>query len=487
MESSNQIKILIDSKRLVAYRVSDGQDGRKTKLNVYEERLEKNNLPKVLAGLKEKIQVDHVSLFFTDDLVLTGIVEDESNSANDREAIGRLVKTKLSIDLSTTVWDYTKVLNRYQIVCLPDDYTSYIAPAFEEAGIKVDSIEPVSVSLAKSLSNQSEPTMLVYDDIERLTAVCWQGLVFEPTLFIPVELSNKAKKIKTSFKKQFNVEVSQAIVSATFAEPYIADMTALSLNAEVKLLDPLSGVEVVTPVIENTEKNVVSNDLSSAVPKIGVKVAVDTASEKPENYREVWEEKIPDEDKAVESETGKGVKEENILTDTEITVAQPETMLTDTGWVKPKRNLTWLWIIIPLIVTFIAVGYLLISKKNSRIELFNPLIESSIGDNQLSATISGQLSNDDKSKFKIQVLNGSGKAGEAAKVKGLLETTGFIVETVGNASTSDASKTEIKSKIALTEAIKKDFQNSLSKLYDLQFTVAPVTGFDVIVTVGKSK
>jgi len=465
MTSINGIKVFIDSKRLVVFQTSDSDDGNRIKTKLFESKLEKNNLPQVLHELKEKNNINHINLLFSDDLVVTGIIQDESNTANDRESIGRLAKAKLALDLEKTIWDYTKIGDYYQIVCLPNDYASYIAPAFNEVGIKIESIEPVSVSLAKLMANQSEPTMLVYDDVERLVTVCWRGLVFDPTLFIPVELSNKAKKLKQNFTKEFNQEINQAVIIANFADPYLADLTALSLNTKVMIIDPFIGVETVQPVAET--KTVEDIVIHSEKPTETVTLISDT--EKPENFTNIWQEKA-NEVKVV----NEPVKVEEKETITAITINRDDS-------IKPKRNLTWLAIILPLLITFITVTYLLINNKD---EMYNPLLESSVS---IKTASSSATITTDKEKLKTQVLNGSGKAGEATKVKGLLETAGFTVEAVGNATTSGAIKTEIKSTNALSESIKKDFQDSLSKLYDTQFTVAPVTGFDVVVTVGKSK
>lgn len=91
------------------------------------------------------------------------------------------------------------------------------------------------------------------------------------------------------------------------------------------------------------------------------------------------------------------------------------------------------------------------------------------------------------SMYKVTVLNGSGIAGEAAKVKTLLSGNGFSVESTGNATASDYVQTVISAKASVNQ----DALNQLVKTLSEQYTVSahPVTlsdsnAADIIVTVG---
>lgn len=96
----------------------------------------------------------------------------------------------------------------------------------------------------------------------------------------------------------------------------------------------------------------------------------------------------------------------------------------------------------------------------------------------------------DVSSYKVSVLNGSGVAGEAAKVKGLLSGAGFSVNNTGNASSSDYTQTTISAKSSVS-------QDALDKLIQVlagNYTVSthPVTlsasdPEDIVVTVGAEK
>jgi hypothetical protein len=94
----------------------------------------------------------------------------------------------------------------------------------------------------------------------------------------------------------------------------------------------------------------------------------------------------------------------------------------------------------------------------------------------------------DLTKYTVNILNGSGIAGEASKVKDLLVTAGFKVGTTGNAATYDYTKTIIKAKSTVDKAFLTKLSSSLAKTYvvgDSQTLTSGTT--DVQVIVGTSK
>ena len=70
-----------------------------------------------------------------------------------------------------------------------------------------------------------------------------------------------------------------------------------------------------------------------------------------------------------------------------------------------------------------------------------------------------ELSEEDLSKIKIEILNGSGKAANLTKAKELLKNAGLNVTKVGN--TNSTQKTSIIDKAGLSENILSSIQNLL--------------------------
>lgn len=90
------------------------------------------------------------------------------------------------------------------------------------------------------------------------------------------------------------------------------------------------------------------------------------------------------------------------------------------------------------------------------------------------------------SAYSITVLNGSGTTGEAAKAKSMLESKGFTVGSVGNAGTSDYTKTEISVKKSVSQAYINTLISALKDTYSVNSVVntSSSQSTDVVITIG---
>lgn len=95
----------------------------------------------------------------------------------------------------------------------------------------------------------------------------------------------------------------------------------------------------------------------------------------------------------------------------------------------------------------------------------------------------------DLSKYPINIMNGSGTAGEAGKVKTLLTGGSFSVSATGNASSYGFTKTVIKAKVDVPAAFVTQLSTLLSKSYvlDTNQTLATSSADEVQVIVGSTK
>lgn len=96
----------------------------------------------------------------------------------------------------------------------------------------------------------------------------------------------------------------------------------------------------------------------------------------------------------------------------------------------------------------------------------------------------------DVSTLKVQVLNGSGKAGEANKVKALLEKGGFKSVVVDNAKKYDFTTTEISLKPNAPTKIYTHIYEALKSDYKVKESVEQLPSdskFDAVITVGTEK
>lgn len=96
--------------------------------------------------------------------------------------------------------------------------------------------------------------------------------------------------------------------------------------------------------------------------------------------------------------------------------------------------------------------------------------------------------NIDVSLYKIQVLNGSGKIGEASKVEKILMADDYEVANVGNASSYNYKQTEISYKKDVPAIVVNNLKDLLSKAYDISEkdgeNLADSGTYDIVITVG---
>ena len=108
---------------------------------------------------------------------------------------------------------------------------------------------------------------------------------------------------------------------------------------------------------------------------------------------------------------------------------------------------------------------------------------------EVTATPSASV---DLTKLKVNLMNGSGIKGEAAKVKSLLTTAGFDGAKVstGNASTNDFKATSVSFKKDVADAVFDKIKSSLGSLYDVQKAVGNLkdsSSNDIEIVIGEIK
>ncbi|KKS80964.1 MAG: Cell envelope-related function transcriptional attenuator common domain protein [Candidatus Woesebacteria bacterium GW2011_GWC1_43_10b] len=92
----------------------------------------------------------------------------------------------------------------------------------------------------------------------------------------------------------------------------------------------------------------------------------------------------------------------------------------------------------------------------------------------------------DLSEFDVNILNGSGKIGEAGKVRGLIEKAGFNVVNTGNAKTFDFKETIIQAGEDVPQAVVDAAQKALEEDYAIKIgeTLPSSSNYDLVITVG---
>lgn len=96
----------------------------------------------------------------------------------------------------------------------------------------------------------------------------------------------------------------------------------------------------------------------------------------------------------------------------------------------------------------------------------------------------------DYSKYSVQILNGSGTPGEAAKVQTSLISLGFKKFQTGNAKSFTYKTTQIQNKKDTPAEVMTKIKDTLSKTYDVEVIATALSASeknDVIIIIGSSK
>lgn len=159
---------------------------------------------------------------------------------------------------------------------------------------------------------------------------------------------------------------------------------------------------------------------------------------------------------------------------------------------EPKKKRLWIVIAIITIVLVLAGGALWYFRENvmKRASVKDEIIPtpSILKNTPIPASDSAQLEID-YSKYKINVLNGSGIGGVAGSTRDLLEGEEFVVEDVGNADSSDYENTVIQAK----EGVPDEFLDKLKSVLEESYVLDPneeledSEDVDIVIIIGSSK
>lgn len=153
-----------------------------------------------------------------------------------------------------------------------------------------------------------------------------------------------------------------------------------------------------------------------------------------------------------------------------------------------SKNAKWLWILIVLIIIG-ALAFAFFRGIGPFGKLRPGAAATPTPTPFENATPSPQATpgaNIDKTKAKVRVLNGSGKAGVASSAKDFIESKGYKVTAVGNAANFDFTQTVIKLKAAFAN-FKEALVADLSDKYSVSVSNSELEASDsadVEITVG---
>ena len=185
-------------------------------------------------------------------------------------------------------------------------------------------------------------------------------------------------------------------------------------------------------------------------------------------------------DDRVDEELGEEPQVEEKKEPNEINLDQME----DVTVVEEGGGLKWLLILVILFLVGMigGLGYLFAFQNQSA-----PVLRSSVLKTVKVFNISPTPKAIAKNSYTIEVLNGSGVAGDAAAGQTFLSSKGYNVKSIGNADNSNYTQTIIKAKSNVSSNFIASLRGELSSKYTVASSLTPLassSATDVVVIIG---
>lgn len=182
----------------------------------------------------------------------------------------------------------------------------------------------------------------------------------------------------------------------------------------------------------------------------------------------------------------------NEVSTTDEVAPQPEMAGTPPANEEPKKDLK-VFVIVSLVTALVVAAlaggiYVYVTgTKNSEDQSLATPTPTLMPEATLEPTPEASATPTPKpSSYKIEILNGSGKIGEANAAKALIEKEGFKVATTGNAATFDFEDTVIQVKSSVPVSVVDTLKEALSSKYSVVIgnKLPSTSTYDVIITIG---
>lgn len=291
------------------------------------------------------------------------------------------------------------------------------------------------------------------------------------------------KKKRTLTKKKPTVRVKESVVEApstSVTETVVVTQTTVEPPTHVESSAPVEAEVPVSEVVEEKEEVVESSQDPEILATSGESQEEVVAAEESVDAGEV-----PVEEKAEPASTSEDTYPKVVATEE----TSPENSQfgsfrnEELNQKKKGKLIPILLFIIMFLAAAVGALYFLTSPYNTFMSKAEPT--------PTPAPIVAEPTPEeiDLTAYSIQVLNGSGIAGEAANAQSSLQDAGFKVPEIGNAPDSNFEDTQIAAKSDVSKEFLKKLQESLEANYGVSSEILELDDSDtsdVVVTLGSN-
>jgi hypothetical protein len=350
----------------------------------------------------------------------------------NREGVLKMARSWMPFQIDSECFDWKEVAlvpgeKWLQLIAIEKTFLENLSLAVKKSGIKTELVSAIGVLLAEKTMGREVPVILKWTGKENLLVVAVNGLAD----LVAGDISEE--DIMTYTKQKWGLAVNPEEIAYTEADiDILGSAFAEKIKGDDKLILnlPILREVVVSEEKENAEGGEV---------------------------------------KAVEE---KGVVETRDEIETHV----------EGGTVEKKSSHVWIYVIILLIVAGVCGGVLYkMGLLTSILPKTTPQPTPTV---TLSPTATPTPTAIDLSGYSIQILNGSGVTGEAAKVKTVLQGIGFVNVDTGNTTATKSSS--IRAKEGVPSTVENQVVNEINN-YKLEGGDALTSSekYDLIMVLGQ--
>jgi len=459
-----------------------------SKSKLYEIAWDGNNPTKVFASIKKTLKASSAKIILGNNLSYLLILQ-VPQAKTSREHIFSALPALIPEPITTKSFDWKligtnpkKKLNLIQVVAVSQKVLNNISYAAKVNKIKIESIDIVSVLLASQTKSLKSAHIILWEGQEKLAVIAQGGNVYfsedissgpgkkvsELVNFVEqkhgLKLTDAISDLRTVDKEI--VFPSQWKVKKQTLDPMVAAAAKKSKKGKDEEALELKPVDETSTPVEKTEVESASKEETVEKPSDSDAAVESPASATEPETEEPAEKEVaePEEkDEADESDSDEEEEEEK----------------------KPAVNKK----LIIILLVVIVVGGLVVGGTL----YFKSRVEKTPGGETSSAAVTTPTPTPEPETvaledYLVQVQNGSGIAGEAGVVKGLLETQGFEEVDTANAASYDFTDTEVSMKKDVPSGVFDEIEKAL-KDYTVvkKDDLSDSSEFDIVVTVGSTK
>lgn len=404
-------------------------------------------LSELILEIQKTHKIKSCRILLSEDFSYLMTISLNKKEDNLRDQLEPIIQENIPEQIKNIVWDY-KITHKNgdDLTIQIEAILSRIYQELEQITnrLNIEIIEPIAVTLTESVKKDSA-YLLLYSDVTSQAIAVYQGNILSSISLSDQSISEQISQMIEYIKNKFQIEITHFILAGKYIK--IAPQIG-----QVKI-DKVSELHR-NPILLLSKKNIEHKKdeaLLSLQPKTKLKKA--------------------------------------------------KSFVYDDSQNNPWQLAVLFSIVLSLVITLII---LIINKQNNAQDIQSPVvnneaiieataIEPEPEIENVSATESSPAANIispeliDLTQYKIQVLNGSGKAGEASIVEEILLAEGFADFTLANADNYDYQSTQISLKENIPSDIIDTIDRALNSEYQIDLETAELPAdsiYDVLIIVG---